>query len=177
MIKLTELNSKQLNFRRLRQPTGSQIAELPPALTVLFFLFLLPALNLLYLACAFGVGWFLNNIELRDVSCHTPTSLGLKFPPTGAYQTINSTYALSESQKWNGLFGVMEDTSVSPQVAQFPVGGSAVTSSKVMTVVNIKPFYSVPYLKNIPILCTIPGLGQPITFTYYGTIQQEEPGP
>ncbi len=157
---------------RLRGKNGANIAELPPALLILFFFFFFPAINILYLSFAFGVGWFLNNIELRSIACHTPTSLGLPYPPTGLY---NPAQNLPESVNWKGLMGVTEDSA--PEVAQFPAGGAAVISSQVKTTVSITPLFIMPAFKTMPFFGQIPGLGKPLNLTYVGTIQQEEPGP
>jgi len=157
-------------FGQLKRANGSQIAELPAALIVLFFVFFYPVLNLLYLVCAFGAGWYLNNIELREVAARVP----LDSSPQSTFKPVTD---LPETLNWKGLMGVTE--SASPQVAQYPLATNPnlVGTSTVQTFVSIKPLFPMPFLTNVPGFCKIPGLGQPITFTYTSTIQQEEQGP
>jgi hypothetical protein len=178
---MTKFNKPDVQTKlrtKSRQKRGSQIAELPPALLLLFFVFLFPLLNMFYLFGAFVAGWYLNSIELRQVACCLPSSLPpLSNPPDQAFHTV----VLPQSQAWNGLFGVSEDIN-SPQVAQFPpVGAGAnpniVAVSKVITTVNIKPLVLMHNIGSLLPLGEIPGLGKPITFTYNGQIEQEEPGP
>ncbi len=176
MMKIMQANYQQTHIRKSKRRAGSAIAELPPALIMIFFILFFPMIDLMYMALAFGVGWYLNTIELREVACRTPASLGLPFPPDGTYHIIPPGN-LPPSDNWQGLMGVSETRPPSPEVAQFPAGGASVVTSKVRTTVSIKPLFLTSFLGSTPIVGHIPGLGAPIVFTYNGTIQQEEPGP
>lgn len=170
--------SQSILLKYKRNSRGSQIAELPPSLIILLFVFLFPFMNMLYLVCAFGAGWYLNSIQLREVACNIPADLGLHVPPTGQYQP---SVFLPQCSQWHGLFGVSQDPG-SPEVAQFAstTPGSdpnAVAVSKVRTTINIAPFVKMQSLGTLLPIGNIPGLGKPITFVYNGEIQQEEPGP
>ena len=177
MRKLNKAQSQFIfQFSRKRTSNGYQIAELPPALILIFFAFLFPVLNMLYFIGAFAVGWYLNTIELRQVACCLPSSIGLTNPPDQQFHVV----VLPQSQNWNNLFGVSEDVN-SPQVAQFPptTPGSnpnMVDKSIVKTTINVKPFITMHSLGTLLPLGKIPGLGKPITFVYTSSIQQEEPG-
>src|ERR1700683_567296 len=111
------------NYRR----KGSQMAELPPALIILFFVIFFPLLDLLYMCVAIGAGWYLNQIELREVACQIP-------PPIAAgVTTIYKPYptVLPESAKLNSFMGVTEDTTISPTVTQTANANGQVLQSMV----------------------------------------------
>ncbi len=165
-------------YTKSHRQKGSQIAELPPALILLFFVFLFPLINLFYIFSAFAAGWYLNSIELREVACSLPSSI-LPLPANPPDQQFHNLHGiLPQSVNWNGMFGVTEDSN-SPQVAQFPPVGNPniVATSIVKTTVNIKPLIAFQNVGTILPLGNVPGLGKPFTFTYTGQIEQEEPGP
>jgi hypothetical protein len=160
-----------INFSSDRDK-GSAIVEFPPALVIILFLALFPMINLLCLSVAYGAGWYLNNMEAREVVCHPPLESGA---PTGTY--LPPTYTLNTSQNWKGFMGVTE-TPDSPLVAGYPSASNPVLvgNTTVHTTVIIKPFLAMPVFAKLPWLSQIPGLGQPWTCNYYSTVVQEEQG-
>lgn len=167
MVKLT-CNKMYTSYRR----NGSQLAELPPALMLLFFVILFPLLNLLCLCLSFGAGWYLNQIEMRDIASQIPPAIS-----AGATNTFTPSPPLSESTNWNGFLGVTEEPG-SPSVTQTADSTTGLVSlSKVTTTVSIRPFIFMCYFRNLPWLSELPGLGRPITFTYTNSIFQEEGQP
>ena len=157
---------KTIKTKRIyRSVSGSQIAELPPALLFLLILILFPLIDLLYICSAYGAGWYLNQIEARQVACMPPQAASGKF-------LINN---LPQSLNWNGLMGVVESTEASPSVTYIPVPGSTTQAGQatVVTTVTVQPFLSIQ-TQWLPI---VPGLNGPLTFVYTNTIFQEEQTP
>jgi hypothetical protein len=178
MTKFNRFHIQSMLSTRCHKQRGSQIVELPPALLLLFFVLLFPFINMLYLICSFAAGWYLNSMELRQVACHTPSSIGLTNPPDQAYHHVDlSALGLSAIN----LFGVSEDI-ISPEVAQFPpiAPGSnpnLVDRSRVRTTINIAPIVKMQNVGSLLPMGEVPGLGKPFTFVYNGEIQQEDQGP
>jgi hypothetical protein len=166
--------NKQSKFTKYRRAHGHQIAELPPALILLIFVFFFPVMNMLYVVCTFAAGWYLNSMQLREVSINVPSAIGLTNPPDSNYHSV----ILPQSGRWNGFFGISEDVN-SPQVAQFPPANNPniVDRSRVRTTVNVQPMVRMQSLGSFLPLGEIPGLGRPWVFTYTSETPQEEPGP
>jgi hypothetical protein len=171
----------------LHNKTGSTIAELPPSLLLLLIIVFFPLLNLIYLFVAYCAGWYLNQIEARQISFQAPlvgvtgnqsTSSGIT---TTTYSNSSACYpnnsaqtALSQSQNWNSFMGVTEAAD-SPQVIYMPIVVNGVAQSQagqaqVTTNVSIKPFLS----QTPPWLPNVPGLTGPFNCSYTDTIFQEE---
>ncbi len=160
-----------------RNHNGSQMAELPPALFILFVAVFFPLLDMLYIFIAYCAGWYLNQIELRQIACQAPQSLTA--PANGSNNYTSKTYSgvsIPQSQNWNGFLGVVE-ASDSPSVTYLPGPNptlNQVGQAQVQTTVSIAPFLRQGSSGWIP---HVPGLNEPLTFVYTNTILQEQQTP
>jgi len=156
-----------------RKNNGSQMAELPPALFILFVAVFFPLLSMFYIFLAYCAGWYLNQIELRQVACQTPQPLTP--PANGSSNYTGKTYTginIPQSQNWNGFLGVVETSE--PQVTYLPgpdKTSSQVGQAQVTTTVSVAPFLSQGPSGWLP---KVPGLNEPLTFVYTNTILQED---
>jgi hypothetical protein len=165
-----------------RTKTGSQIAELPPALLILFIAVFFPLLNLLYIFIAYCAGWYLNASEMRQVACQAPigltttTSNGSTTYSNATYTptTFPSSFSLPQSTDWHGFMGVVE-SSDSPSITYIPVNSSTnqAGQAEVTTTVTVQPFLR----QATSWLPKIPGVNEEITFVYKNRIYQEEETP
>jgi hypothetical protein len=69
----------------LRNERGGQIAELGPALFIICILIFIPVMDLVYMCGAYASGWYLNQVEAREVASTLPDTannpLGTAPPP------------------------------------------------------------------------------------------------
>ncbi len=85
-----------------------------------------------------GAGWYLNQIEMREVARQIPPYIA-----ASSSNTFTPTPILPESANWNSFMGVTEAAD-SPSVTQISNASGQVTQSTVTTSVNIRPF--MPYV-------------------------------
>jgi hypothetical protein len=82
MTAIPSIKSSRLG---LRKNTGGQIAELGPALFIICILIFIPVMDLVYMAGAYASGWYLNQLEAREVASTLPDTggnpLGSNPPP------------------------------------------------------------------------------------------------
>lgn len=168
------VRTNNLTKSKKHKVNGQSMSELPPALLLFFACIFFPFLNLLYICLAWGAGFYLNQIELRQVTFHTPPALG-GGKNGAAYTPVTYTADnLPQSQAWGHLMGVTETES--PIVTEYPNPINAtspnVYQSAVLTTVSVSPVFA--SFGNVPILSKVPGLGKSIQFTYYSIGKQEE---
>lgn len=151
-----------------RKSTGGQIAELAPALLILFLVILFPMIDLLYLSIGYCAGWYLNQMTAK--ACATVKTADY-VPAANAMKTA-----------WEGSGLAAFTGAVVVQNAGTPVNfGTAVDREtgkpmqfmQVETQVQIKPFLS---LGGLPFMAAlnIDGLTRPITFRYVDNRPMEE---
>lgn len=78
----------QTSRQRIRKSSGGQIAELGPALFIICILILIPVMDLVYMSGAYASGWYLNQLEAREVASTLPDISGNPLgsnPPPGSW--------------------------------------------------------------------------------------------
>ncbi|MBK9142936.1 MAG: hypothetical protein IPM23_10605 [Candidatus Melainabacteria bacterium] len=139
-------------FRRNRE--GNQIAELAPALLIIFVLFLFPMMVIIYMGLGFGCGWYLNHMCTRAAALVEEAAM----PAALA----------SQEAAWmsSGLAAFTGASVVSNNAARINTDADPeMDIVRVTTVVQLQPFVSIPF---IPL--------QPLPVTYNGERPVEETG-
>jgi hypothetical protein len=186
---------------RLRQSGGGQIAELGPALFLLFLVVLFPMFDMVYLGGAWASGWYLNQTEAREVASAVPdtTNVPLQSNPTPAcpagvdvtpllasgttqpYINIDAKLAYWQSSGMSKFCSgnqthlwIYYHSIANPNGlnAQPPI---ICDFSITTTTVAVRPLVVVPYFNQI-VPGGVPGLSQDIAFLYSSTQVQEEQG-
>ena len=152
---------KPLTKHRLKRiANGSAITETAPALFLLLLVILFPLIDLLYMGLAFGLVWYLNHLEVRELAVRVPTET------TQILTDIDALYTSTGFGKFIGL---------TPARIQHPLSGGAVYGGTPLTVTCTTVATINPFL-NIPFVIPVSGLNQPATFTVTSTRLQEEEG-
>jgi hypothetical protein len=146
---------------------GSQMAELGPALLVLFVIILVPMLDILYLGLAYAAGWYCNHLVVREVACRQPSQwIAAAGSATKAWQSSGLALFIHANTPLN--VANFQDASGNP-------AGSGQTTPPigfcvVSTTITIQPFLPIPFLTSVA------GINAPVTFTYSAQRPQEEKG-
>jgi hypothetical protein len=141
-----------------RNTEGSAIAETAPALFLLFLVILFPLIDLLYMGLAFGLVWYLNHLEVRELAVRIPAE---------STQVLTDIDTLYTSTGFGKFIGLTVPRIQHPGGATY--GGNPLTVT-CTTVATINPFL------NIPFVIPVSGLNQPATFTVTSSRLQEEEG-
>lgn len=59
--------------KKTRFCQGSAITETGPAIFILFIMILFPLIDLMYMALAYSIVWYLNHLEVRELAVRVPT--------------------------------------------------------------------------------------------------------
>lgn len=160
-----------MKARRRRKSTGGQIAELAPALLLLFIVILFPMLDIMYLGLGYCAGWYLNQMTARACATVAPAEY------TTACTNMNNSWSGSSFANFTGA-SVIKNKADPVDFKGTAVDRETGESMKfvlVNTQVQVNPFFS---LASVPFLNTlnIDGLTRPITFNYIDKRPQEETG-
>lgn len=151
-----------MKFRsRLTKPrnaAGSAITETAPALFLLLLVILFPLIDMLYMGLAFGLTWYLNHLEVRELAVRVPAE---------SAQVLTDIDTLYTSTGFGKFIGLTVPRIQHPGGARYGGNPLSVTCT---TVATINPFL------NIPFVIPVSGLNQPATFTVTSTRLQEEEG-
>ncbi len=158
-----------------RKTRGGQIAELAPALLILFVIILFPMMDIIYLGLGYCAGWYLNHMTARACSTVSPPSKDAAAFPA-AITAMNNAWASSSLSGFTGA-------AIASNTARAVDFGSTVDREtgfpmqyvEVNTQVRVNPFFSlasVPFLNSL----NIDGLTRPITFNYIDKRPMEETG-
>jgi hypothetical protein len=147
-----------LRPKRRKARGASQIAELAPALLILFLLILFPLLDILYLAIAYTGGWYLNHMTSRACAMAATADWAT---------TINQQKGAWLTSPFATFCGatVLTNTAVAGTY-----GGSGDPFVQVETRVQIRPFVTVPLL----VALDIEGVSKPAVFRYIDKRPREE---
>jgi len=175
-----------------RKKSGSaQIAEFGPAVFVLICCVMIPMIDLLYLGYIYAVGWYCNQLILREVTCGAP-------PGAPAYtyavaapgnDILNSTPGIKNPggvqlfedlsvkySNWAQTLAVLCHGQMTSCTLYQVTAGTApniyVQYSVVTSNIEANPLF--PFLSGW--LGNVPGVGQNITFKYCSQGIQEEKG-
>ncbi len=154
-----------------RKTRGGQIAELAPALLILFIIILFPMMDIIYLGLGYCAGWYLNHMTAR--ACAT-------VPPA---QYVTATTSMNNAWASSSLSGFTGASIAYNKADAVDYLGTAVDREtglpmkyiQVTTRVSVNPFFSlasVPFLNSL----NIDGLTKPIVFNYVDKRPQEETG-
>ncbi len=155
-----------MNFRSIyqqklkRRTKGSAITETGPALFLLLIVILFPLIDLLYMGVAFAIVWYLNHLEVRELSVRIPAEC------VTALTNVDQIFTSTGFGTFIGL--------TMPRI-QHPLPGSA-TYSGTPRMVTCTTVATVDPLLTIPFFTGIPGLNQTCTFQVTSTRLQEEEG-
>jgi len=152
--------SKQRQKYLSRRLKGSAITETGPALFILFLVILFPLIDLLYMGLAFGLVWYLNHLEVRELAVRVPTETA---------QVLTDVDTLYTSTGFGRFIGLTTSRISHPLSGGATYGGTPL-SVTCTTVATVNPFL------NIPFVIPVSGLNQPATFRVTSTRLQEEEG-
>ncbi len=148
--------------RRFRNRAGQSVAETGPALIVLFLMVLFPFIDLLYMGLAYGIVWYLNYLEVRELAVRVETETDL------VLMEIDRTYVATGFGKFVGLTLANVLHPLPGQATRVGAPPNRVVTCSTQATVN--PFLSVPFF------FPVAGLNQPVIFNVTSTRLQEELG-
>jgi len=156
---------------RLRRKAkgGSQIAELAPALLILFIVILFPMLDVMYLGLGYCCGWYLNHMTSRGCVTVAPSAYG------AACTQMNNQWSASSLSGFTGANIVANSATQQMSAVNDPVTNKPTSYVLVTTQVRVNPFFtlgSMPLINNL----NIDGLTRPVVFTYSDRRPVEETG-
>ncbi len=127
---------------------------------ILFIIVLFPLIDLLYLGAAYGIAWYLNHLEVRELSVRLPAEAA-----TVLTEVDTEFFQLGLAR----FIDLQAATVMHPGGARFDLAGNPPTVS-LLTRVNIRP------LLNVPFFPSVPGISARVTFDVQSTRVQEELG-
>lgn len=151
-----------------RKSTGGQIAELAPAMLILFIVVLFPLIDIMYLGLGYCAGWYLNQMTARACaivpsSQYTAAETNMKnaWEASGLAQFTRAGVILNKATA--AAYGATVDRET----------GKPMQLLQVETQVAITPFLS---LGGVPFMAAmnIDGLTRPIVFRYLDKRPLEE---
>jgi hypothetical protein len=184
-----DMSTRKRKFGR-KKSGSAQIAEFGPAIFILICCVMIPLIDLLYLGYVYAVGWYCNQMMLREVTCGTPPGTPPTFtyavaaPGTDIQSLINSPPGGSQlfndmSVKyttWAQTMAVLCHGSQKHCWLYQTTAGTApnvyVQYSVVTSQIEANPLF--PFLSSW--LGNVPGVGANITFNYCSQGIQEEKG-
>ncbi len=153
---MTRINPLSRRFRR--NNNGSAITETGPALFLLLIIILFPLIDLIYMGLAFGIVWYLNHLEVRELALRVPSE---------STQVLTDIDRLFVNQGLGRFVGMTFPNISHPGGAQR--GGTPVMVT-CTTNVTVLPFMSIPFL------FPVSGINAPVNFVVTSTRLQEEEG-
>lgn len=139
-----------------RAQRGAMIAELGPALLILFFFLFFPLVDLLSLGMSYTSALALNELQVREAAFQ-PSSEAKK-PGGQVRKTIPDQWTKSGLGRFVNL-QQNPRTSVSYRLGESSGNGLRDKYVKVVTTILVNPFL------NVPLLPGIPGISQSVEFT------------
>lgn len=154
---MRNFKAHKLNTKSKRQNGGSAITETAPAIFILFIMILFPLIDLMYMAFAYSIVWYLNHLEVRELAVREPAE---------------TTQALTEIDTQFLGVGMAKFVGLVPGQIQHPKivrSGNPETVS-LTTQARVMPFLSLPFIMPVA------GINQPVIFTVTSNRLQEEQG-
>ncbi len=154
---MRNFKAHKLNTKSKRQNGGSAITETAPAIFILFIMILFPLIDLMYMAFAYSIVWYLNHLEVRELAVREPAE---------------TTQALTEIDTQFLGVGMAKFVGLVPGQIQHPKivrSGNPETVS-LTTQARVMPFLSLPFIMPVA------GINQPVVFTVTSNRLQEEQG-
>lgn len=154
---MRNFKARKLNTKSKRQNGGSAITETAPAIFILFIMILFPLIDLMYMAFAYSIVWYLNHLEVRELAVREPAE---------------TTQALTEIDTQFLGVGMAKFVGLVPGQIQHPKivrSGNPETVS-LTTQARVMPFLSLPFIMPVA------GINQPVVFTVTSNRLQEEQG-
>lgn len=154
---MRNFKARKLNTKSKRQNGGSAITETAPAIFILFIMILFPLIDLMYMAFAYSIIWYLNHLEVRELAVREPAE---------------TTQALTEIDTQFLGVGMAKFVGLVPGQIQHPKivrSGNPETVS-LTTQARVMPFLSLPFIMPVA------GINQPVVFTVTSNRLQEEQG-
>ncbi|MBZ0187143.1 MAG: hypothetical protein K8F91_12925, partial [Candidatus Obscuribacterales bacterium] len=134
--------------------------ETGPALFILFIMILFPLIDLMYLGLAYGIVWYLNFLEVRELAVREPTETAV------VLQDLDNIFVQQGLAKFIGL--AISDI-------QHPIPGQATRTGDPVLVTCTTQAEVDPFLY-LPFIMPIAGINGPITFSATSSRFQEETG-
>ncbi|MCW5823031.1 MAG: hypothetical protein KIT34_09530 [Cyanobacteria bacterium TGS_CYA1] len=150
----------KLNTKSKRQIGGSALTETAPAIFILFIIILFPLIDLMYMAFAYSIVWYLNHLEVRELAVREP---------------IETSQALTEIDTQFLGVGLAKFVGLTPGQIQHPLPNKAVRSGTPETVTLTTQARVMPFL-SLPFIMPVAGINQPVIFTVTSNRLQEEQG-
>ena len=149
-----------------RNKRGQVISETGPALFVLFVMILFPLLDLLYMGLAFGIVWYLNYLEVRELAVRIPEETAQ------VIQEVDGNYVTTGLGRFVGLSTASITHPITGQASRDPVAPPPEEPQYVTctTQAQVNPFL------NLPFVIPVAGINAPVVFTVTSTRLQEERG-
>ncbi len=154
---MRNFKAHKLNTKSKRQNGGSAITETAPAIFILFIMILFPLIDLMYMAFAYSIVWYLNHLEVRELAVREPAE---------------TAQALTEIDTQFLGVGMAKFVGLVPGQIQHPKivrSGNPETVS-LTTQARVMPFLSLPFIMPVA------GINQPVVFTVTSNRLQEEQG-
>lgn len=158
IIKRTRKNRKSLPVAR--RSFGSAISETGPALFILLILILFPLIDLMYMAVAYSIVFYLNHLEVRELAVRVPSET------IQVLQDVDSNYVTTGFGKFVGLTQAR---------ITHPLPGKATRAGDPEMVTCTTQAEVDPFL-NLPFIMPVAGINSPATFSVSSSRIQEEFG-
>jgi hypothetical protein len=146
---------------------GSQIAELAPALLILFIVILFPMLDVMYLGLGYCCGWYLNHMSVRACATVEPTLLSYQ----AACDAMTAQWSASSLSNFTGAT-VVQNKPDNPVPPTGKAENQTNALATVRTQVKVNPFFTVPMMSSIQ----VDGVTRPIIFKYTDSVPMQESG-
>ena len=147
---------------RRRNRYGQVISETGPALIVLFILILFPLIDLLYMGLAYGLCYYLNYLEVRELAVRLEAQTDL------ALLEVDRDYVNKGFGKFIGLTLANILHPIPGQASRVGAPPNRMVTCTTRATVN-------PFL-NIPFFMPVVGMNQQVTFIITSSRLQEELG-
>jgi len=143
-------------------------------LIILFFVGLLPVLDMLGLMVSYGFGWYLNFVQGREAALTMVVRNG-ELTSASSQDTDDALNELKESWLNSGFGNYTKATDVTQVALLEPLEGAnsevqpgTAQQAKVATTITMEPFLRIPFVIDVP------GLNAPVTFSYLTTRMVED---
>ncbi|MCA9800896.1 MAG: hypothetical protein KC777_02865 [Cyanobacteria bacterium HKST-UBA02] len=146
--------------RSSRTVAGSAITETGPALFILFIMILFPLIDLMYMGLAYGIVYYLNFLEVRELAVREPADTAV------VLQDLDNLFVQQGLGKFIGL--AISDI-------QHPLPGQATRAGDPLLVTCTTQAQVDPFL-SLPFIMPVAGINSPVTFEVSSSRLQEENG-
>jgi hypothetical protein len=150
-----------------RPMSGSQIAELGPALIIILVVVLFPMINLIYLAAGYASAWYLNHLVVREIAMINPNN---DAQVTDQENSITSNWANNGVANFIGIYSHNYQTKVSHGTPVYTPSKTNPELVRLTTTVTVRPLFYISLLKDIP------GVGKDMVFAISEERPQEDKG-